>query len=77
MFEAFSGDPGAFGLSPRESRRLDGTYCARALDGRLGNVVPDSRANPVTSALEITQASGIGSYIGVPIPEPAVTPIGW
>ncbi|WP_432498703.1 EAL domain-containing protein [Kineococcus gypseus] len=50
--------------------RSSGTYCQRVLDGRLAPVVPDAAAHPVTSALPITAAMGLGAYAGVPIHRP-------
>nr|WP_269204995.1 EAL domain-containing protein [Motilibacter aurantiacus] len=44
-----------------------GSYCQRVLDGRLAPVVPDAAAHPVTRDLAITEALGIGAYVGVPV----------
>jgi EAL domain-containing protein (putative c-di-GMP-specific phosphodiesterase class I) len=49
---------------------IDGSSCARVLDGRLPVVVPDSSADPVASRLSVTSELGIGAYIGVPVRTP-------
>ena len=46
---------------------LDGSYCHWVLDGRLSNIVRDTRAHPATRELEATASLGLGSYIGVPM----------
>jgi putative nucleotidyltransferase with HDIG domain len=45
----------------------EGTYCDAMLDGRLPNVVKDSRVEPVVCNLPLTKSARIGSYIGVPV----------
>jgi EAL domain-containing protein (putative c-di-GMP-specific phosphodiesterase class I) len=43
------------------------SYCARVLDQRLPNVVPDTRSDPRTVSLAGTRQLGIASYAGVPV----------
>jgi EAL domain-containing protein (putative c-di-GMP-specific phosphodiesterase class I) len=64
MVDAISADsPVAVGAGDP----LETTYCQRLVDGRLPEVLPDASAHPVSAVLPITQALGIGSYIGVPV----------
>jgi Lon protease-like protein len=37
------------------------------VEGELGNVVPDTAADPVTAALAATEEAQIGCYVGVPV----------
>ena len=67
VFDALSGEAGAFGLAPGASRPLGDSYCVRVLDGRLASAVPDTGADPVTRSLPPTAALGIGSYVGVAV----------
>ena len=62
-------DVGSCRNAPRagEAASLDGSYCARVLDGRMPAVVPDTRSAAETRDLPITEQLGIGSYVGVPI----------
>ncbi|GAB7048507.1 sensor domain-containing phosphodiesterase [Catenuloplanes indicus] len=55
------------GLSPGLGDPLEETYCQRIVDGRLDPIVPDTAANPVTGALAVTDALGIGNYLGTPL----------
>nr|WP_240896638.1 EAL domain-containing protein [Kineococcus vitellinus] len=47
--------------------RFSGTYCRQVLEGSLSPVVADAGAHPLTRALPITAALGIGAYVGVPV----------
>jgi PAS domain S-box-containing protein len=46
------------------------SYCARTIDGRIGNAVPDTWADPETRDLHPTTRLGIRSYVGVPVKAP-------
>lgn len=46
---------------------LEETYCKRIVDGILPEVIPDTRAEPITAALPVTKALDIGAYVGVPL----------
>jgi EAL domain-containing protein (putative c-di-GMP-specific phosphodiesterase class I) len=67
IVEATSGDATSFGLEPQTWIPLDETYCQRVLDGDLTYLVPDTSTEPITSALPVTEESGIGAYVGVPV----------
>lgn len=55
------------GLDIREGGdcMLDGSYCALMVSGQIGQVVPDTRADPVLADLSHTKA--IGAYVGAPV----------
>jgi GAF domain-containing protein len=67
VFRALEGDAGSFGWREGESIPLDESYCKRVLDGRLPNVVPDSRSEDSTKDLWVTSEANIGSYVAVPV----------
>ena len=48
------------------SAALEETICARLLDGRIGPVVTDTKAEPSLNTLAAVRAGTIGSYLGVP-----------
>jgi GAF domain-containing protein len=65
-----SGDwPGAGSLQG-VSAPLQDTFCRRMLEGRIGNVVVDARADEELAALPMAQALDIGSWMGVSIELP-------
>ncbi len=76
VVERLAGESDRFGLAAGDSRLLADSYCARVLDGRLDQVVENTRADPVTAGLAVTHELGIGSYIGVPIAGPDSKPSG-
>lgn len=43
------------------------SYCARMLDGRIPNAIPDTAAEPGVCDLPVTENLRIGAYIGVPL----------
>lgn len=58
-------DPGP--PRPGMSHLLEESYCQRLVDGRLPELIPDTRQEPEAMALPVTQALSIGAYMGVPI----------
>ncbi|MEO6712939.1 MAG: EAL domain-containing protein [Mycobacteriales bacterium] len=54
-------------LEPGATEPLEGTLCQLIVDGKLPQVIPDAAANPVSAALPVVQAAGIGAYVGVPV----------
>ena len=48
------------------SAALEETICARLLDGRIGPVVTDTKAEPSLNTLEAVRDGTIGAYLGVP-----------
>jgi DNA-binding CsgD family transcriptional regulator len=62
------GDVHSFGpITEGATFPLSESYCNRVISDCLPNVVPDARSHDVTADLEVTEAAGIGSYIGIPI----------
>jgi EAL domain-containing protein (putative c-di-GMP-specific phosphodiesterase class I) len=45
----------------------EGTYCQMITSGQLGEVVPDTAAEPLTKDAFHTDHLGIGAYLGVPM----------
>jgi GAF domain-containing protein len=62
-----AGDAQSFGLELGWSMAVEDSYCQRLLEGRLPNIVPDTRANEHVRDLAVTRAARIGAYIGVPL----------
>lgn len=50
-----------------ESNSLEGSYCQRAIDGRLPRVIPDTQKVKEARDLPATQALRIGCYLVAPI----------
>jgi GAF domain-containing protein len=48
------------------SAALEETICARLLDGRIGPLVTDTKAEPSLNSLEAVRDGSIGAYLGVP-----------
>jgi EAL domain-containing protein (putative c-di-GMP-specific phosphodiesterase class I) len=61
------GDVDAFGIDISVPAPYEQTYCARVIDGRLPNVIPDTASDPRTRELPITHEQGIGAYAGAPL----------
>lgn len=76
VFRAVYGDASRFGVTPGEGSPLSGSFCVRALDGRLPAVIPDVSAQPAAVALDVTSRMGIGAYVGAPIQGADGTPAG-
>lgn len=55
------------GIEADGELELDGTFCQRMIDGRIGNVVSDTTADPEVASLPATTLAGVRSYIGVPV----------
>ena len=56
-------------FTPEEGDLLDhpGSYCSRVVAGTLPSAIPDLRSDPRTRDLPVTQATGAGAYLGVPV----------
>jgi hypothetical protein len=64
---AVYGDGASFGLDEGATVELEGSYCQRVIDGRLGSVVPDTSLEPEVAELEATTDAKLGAYVGVPV----------
>ena len=67
VFRAVDGDAARFDIAQGTSADLGGSFCTRMVGGRIGNVVPDSHAEPELAQLEGTTEGGVGAYVGVPV----------
>ena len=67
VFQRVSTAPGANGPEAGSSTSLVGSYCVRALDGRLKSLIPSTRRDLACRDLPITEEFNIGAYIGAPI----------
>ncbi|MGE2832672.1 EAL domain-containing protein [Mycobacterium sp. SMC-4] len=67
VIEVLEGDSDALGLSLGKRSQLSETYCVRVIDGRLPAVIPSTSTNQIAASLPITDESGIGAYVGVPV----------
>ncbi|MGE4364468.1 MAG: EAL domain-containing protein [Mycolicibacterium sp.] len=70
VIEVLDGNADGLGVSPGQRIGLPESYCVRVIDGRLPAVIPDTSADQTTAALPITRESGVGAYVGVPVPVP-------
>lgn len=66
-FQYLEGDSDSFSFERGGGIPLDSSYCHRLAEGRLPNVIPDARGDERVRDLEVTTASGIGAYVGVPL----------
>lgn len=64
------GDGEAFGMRVGGEARLKDTYCQRAADGRMPQIIRDARRDECTRDLPVTRSAGIGAYVGTPITLP-------
>jgi GAF domain-containing protein len=62
---AMAGDPDVTARYTGTVFPLEQTYCLRMLNGEIPSVVPDTRAEPAISDLEVTRE--FHAYVGVPV----------
>lgn len=55
---------------PGDAEPFEATLCARILDGRLPQVIPDTALEPAALELAVTRGLPIGAYVGVPVTLP-------
>ena len=67
VFKALEGDASSFGIETDVGVPLPQTYCQQMVTGRVPNLIADARAEPRVSQLAATQATDIGTYLGVPV----------
>jgi EAL domain-containing protein (putative c-di-GMP-specific phosphodiesterase class I) len=67
LLRVVDGETRPFNVVEGDALSWEGSFCTRVLDGRLPNIIPDARANPITAALPVTEQLGIGSYVGSPV----------
>ncbi|MGX5654217.1 sensor domain-containing phosphodiesterase [Geodermatophilus nigrescens] len=66
----------AMNVSEGMSLPLEESFCVRVLSGQLPPVVTAADRNPVTRDLAVTEALGIGSYVGAPVRDVDRRPLG-
>ena len=62
-----AGDGKSFGMMVGASIPIEQSYCQRLLEGRLDNIVRDTRSEPLVRDLALTKLANVGAYIGVPL----------
>ena len=70
VFRHVAGDAALFRLSSELRVPLGWMYCKAMTEGVLSEAIPDTSADPIASAMEVTLEANIGSYVGVPISLP-------
>ncbi len=70
VFRHVAGDAALFRLTTELRAPLGWMYCKAMTEGSLGEAIPDTAADPVTSQMEVTDQANIGSYVGVPVSLP-------
>jgi HD-GYP domain-containing protein (c-di-GMP phosphodiesterase class II) len=67
VLRVLCGDAESFYASEGLALPLEHTYCRRVLDGRLPNLIPDTRADERAAELPGTTMAGIGAYVSMPL----------
>jgi EAL domain-containing protein (putative c-di-GMP-specific phosphodiesterase class I) len=70
VFRHVAGDAALFRLSSELRIPLGWMYCKAMTEGTLSEAIPDTAADPITAAMEVTLDANIGSYVGVPVSLP-------
>ena len=64
---AVAGDAASFGFTLDDGPPADGSYSQLLVAGEVGNVIPDTSADPRVARLRGTTEAGVGAFIGVPL----------
>lgn len=67
VLRVVEGDTAGWGLQDDSWLPAAESYCARMLDGRIPNAIPDAASEPGVCDLPVTEDLRIGAYIGVPL----------
>jgi diguanylate cyclase (GGDEF)-like protein/PAS domain S-box-containing protein len=67
VIERIAGERERFGIEEGLEMPLDGSHCARMLDGRIGSAVADLAELDETRDLDVTTNLGLRAYAGVPV----------
>jgi len=70
VFRHVAGDAALFRLSSELRVPLGWMYCKAMTEGTLSEAIPDTAADPVAAAMDVTFEANIGSYVGVPVSLP-------
>lgn len=76
VIRILSGDAAAMNVTLDQSLPLADSLCVRVLAGTLPPMIAEARRDPGTRDLAVTRDHGIGSYVGVPLFDPAGKPVG-
>jgi len=69
-------EPGVDAPDEGSSMPLDGTYCARVLDGSFPRLIPNARRAAAAALLDMSEEVSIGAYVGVPLLGPTGAAVG-
>ena len=69
-------EPGTDAPPEGSSMPLDGTYCARVLDGSFPPLIPNARRAAAAALLDMGPQVHIGAYVGVPLIGPTGAAVG-
>ena len=69
-------EPGTDAPPEGSSMPLDGTYCARVLDGSFPPLIPNARRAAAAALLDMGPDVNIGAYVGVPLRGPTGAAVG-
>jgi EAL domain-containing protein (putative c-di-GMP-specific phosphodiesterase class I) len=70
VFRHVAGDAALFRLSSELRVPLGWMYCKAMTEGSLPEAIPDTAADPIAAAMDVTLEANIGSYVGVPVSLP-------
>ena len=70
VFRHVAGDAALFRLSSELRVPMGWMYCKAMTDGVLNEAIPDTSADPIAAAMDVTLEANIGSYVGVPVSLP-------
>lgn len=66
-YQVVEGDASHVKVVEGSTLQLEQTLCWQVVLGKIGNVVPDTRRNPITRDLGAVRDGGVASYVGVPV----------
>lgn len=67
VFKFVDNQSSSSAVSVGNSDAIEDTYCQKIADKQLDPIISDTKANPITNVMPITNELNIGCYIGVPI----------
>src|SRR5687768_3966694 len=67
VFRFAGGDLQRFQVQIEGVEPLEETYCQRVVAGTMGPLVSDAQNDPVAATFSVTEAFGVGAYVGVPV----------
>jgi len=67
IYRVLHGDGASFGIRPGGSRPVEETICSRILEGRLPNLMPDTRADERAASVPLVKETKIRAFVSVPL----------